>query len=94
MSVEIVDNPDRHRYEAHVDGAIAGYAEYDEHNDFVAFPHTEVGKSYQGMGIANSLVRRAADDLRAKGGKAYPLCPYVTTWFTKHPEYDDVLYQP
>lgn len=94
MSVQIVDNPDRSRYEAQEDGTVVAYVEYDRHEDFTAFPHTEVSRGHQGQGLAGMLVRQAMDDIRESGDKAYPLCPYVKTWFDKHPEYGDILYQP
>ncbi|GAA4898525.1 hypothetical protein LX16_0922 [Stackebrandtia albiflava] len=94
MTVEITDNPDRQRYEAHVDGRLAGFTEYDRHDEYTVFPHTEVGGDFRGMGVAGALVRAAADELRASGGRAYPLCPYVKSWFDKHPEYQDVVYTP
>jgi predicted GNAT family acetyltransferase len=93
MSAEIVDNPDRSRYEARVDGAVAAYLEYDRHEHFTAFPHTEVNRAYRGQGLGSMLVRQALDDVRESGDKAYPLCPYVKSWLGKHPEYDDVLYR-
>jgi uncharacterized protein len=38
-------------------------------------------------------VRHALDDLRVKGAKAYPTCPFVDRWMQRHEEYEDLRYQ-
>jgi predicted GNAT family acetyltransferase len=94
MSVTIVDNPERNRYEAIIEGEVAGFSEYEKRQDFVVFPHTEVNKSYRGMGIADRLVQRAVDEVHGVRGKIYPLCPFVKSWLDKHPEYEYLRYEP
>lgn len=70
MSVQIVDNPDRSRYEAQEDGRVVAYVEYDRHEHFTSFPHTEVSKDHRGQGLGGMLVRQAMDDVRESGDKA------------------------
>lgn len=59
--------------------------------DTVNINHTFVHSSLGGQGIAGELLESAAADLRAQGKKAVPTCSYAIKWFSKHPEYNDVL---
>ena len=56
--------------------------------------HTEVDPSLGGQGIAGKITQAVADDLREKGLKAELSCSYSIKWFSKHPEYADVLADP
>ena len=56
--------------------------------------HTEVDPSLGGQGIAGKITRTVADRLREKGLKAELTCSYSIRWFSKHPEYEDVLTDP
>lgn len=94
MSVEVIDNPDRSRFEARIDGEFAGFTEYDKRETFTVMPHTEVDDAHRGQGVAGALVRTALDEMRAAGQKIEPQCAYVRTWLRKHPEYDDMVYRP
>ncbi len=49
--------------------------------------HTFVDPSLRGRGIAGELVRRAADEILASGGRIGATCPYAVTWLERHPEY-------
>jgi predicted GNAT family acetyltransferase len=42
MTVTVTDAPELSRYEAHVDGKLAGFATYRRKGDVVVFLHTEV----------------------------------------------------
>ena len=56
--------------------------------------HTEVDPSLGGQGIAGKITRFVADSLREKGLTAELSCSYSIRWFSKHPEYADVLEDP
>jgi predicted GNAT family acetyltransferase len=85
------DNPDLHRYEAVVDGEVAGFALYERIEGLIAFVHTEVDEAYAGRGIATVLVQRSLDDVRGKDLTVRPVCPFYKDYFDKHPEYADLL---
>src|SRR6476661_2240085 len=61
-SPEVADAPEHSRYEARVDGILAGVAEYRDHGDERAFTHTEV--TLEGRGVGGALARTALDDVR------------------------------
>jgi hypothetical protein len=46
---------------------------------------------YEGQGIASTLAKTVMDDARERGRTVVPLCPYISKWLEKHPEYDDVV---
>ena len=56
--------------------------------------HTEVDPSLGGQGIAGKITQYVADSLREKGLTAELSCSYSIRWFSKHPEYADVLEDP
>ena len=90
--VETSHNPAEHRYEAHIDGELAGFAEYQMTDKLVVFTHTEVGDAYEGRGIGSALARYALDAVRAEGRhEVLPLCPFIKGWIGKHPDYQDLV---
>lgn len=86
-------NPQASRYEAHVDGELAGFAEYQPTDTLVVFTHTEVDERFEGRGVGSALARFGLDDVRAAGTrKVLPLCPFIKRWIDKHPDYVDLVY--
>ncbi len=87
-AVEVRHNPDAHRYEGYVDGALAGFAAYTESDSMIAFDHTEVDGAFEGRGVGSAIARFALDDVRRVGGRrVLPSCPFIRAWITKHPDY-------
>ena len=91
VDVVVRDNPGEQRYDLLVDGERAGRLEYRRGGANVALTHTEVDRSFEGQGLAAKLVAAALDDLRARGLKVVPVCPYVTAYLRRHPEQRDLL---
>ncbi|KQW50907.1 acetyltransferase [Nocardioides sp. Root1257] len=92
--VETSHNPAEHRYEAHLDGELAGFAAYDLTDRVIVFTHTEVEPKFEGHGVGSALARFALDDVRATGTRrVLALCPFIKGWIEKHPEYEDLLHR-
>ena len=90
--VETSHNPAEHRYEAHLDGELAGFAEYQLTDKLIIFTHTQVESKFEGKGVGSSLARFALDDVRATGTReVLPLCPFIKGWIGKHPDYQDLV---
>jgi predicted GNAT family acetyltransferase len=89
--VTVVDNKERHRFEAHLDGALAGILTYTVQNDVVMMPHTVVEPQFEGRGIGGKLAKAALDDAREQGQKVAPLCPFIAAYIEKNPEYTDLV---
>lgn len=91
MSVEVVDNSGESRFEVHVDGKVAGFADYRLLPTKIVFTHTEVLPDYEGKGMASRLVKTALETSRATGLRVVPLCPYVKDYIERHPEFADLV---
>ena len=85
------DNPELQRYEAIVDGKLAGSILYRELDDTLILVHTEVEEGFEGQGIGSRLIAATLDDIRARGLRMRPLCPFVKAYLERHPEYDDLI---
>ncbi len=92
--IVVRDNPPEARYEAVIDGAVAGISQYETRDGAVTFTHTIVLPDWEGQGVASQLVRHALDDVRERGLAAVPECPYVAVWIRRHPEYADLVPEP
>ncbi|MCP2339818.1 GNAT family N-acetyltransferase [Actinomadura rupiterrae] len=93
MSRNVTDDRDQSRFEITVDGALAGFAEYELRGDgkTVVFTHTEVFPEFEGQGVGGTLARGALDDVRAAGREVVPLCPFIRSWIQRHPDYQNLL---
>ena len=83
-------NPEKHRYEAHIDGELAGFVQYQPLGGLVTFTHTEVDDKFEGKGVGSALARFALDDVtRRRHPPGAAACPFIKRWIEKHPEYAD-----
>ncbi len=53
--------------------------------------HTETPVAARGRGIASRLVAGALDEVRRRGLKIVPRCPFVSAFLAKHPDYRDLV---
>lgn len=89
----VTDNPAAKRFEAHLDGELAGIAEYQLTDELMVFTHTEVEPAFEGRGVGSALARTALDQLRTEGTrKALAVCPFIKGWIQRHPEYLAITY--
>jgi uncharacterized protein len=88
---EVVDNPSELRYELLVDGERVGLIRYRRQPDALVLVHTEVDPEREGEGLGNTLVKGALDDLRSRGLKVVPVCPFVAAYIRRHPDYADLV---
>jgi len=89
--VVVSDNPAELRYELHVDGELVGEIRYLRRHDAIVLVHTEVDPDREGEGLATELVRGALDDIRTRGLRVVPYCPFVAAYILRHPEYEDLV---
>jgi predicted GNAT family acetyltransferase len=92
MDLTVVDNVDEQRFEARAGDAVAGFVRYRRTPEGVVAAHTEVDDAYEGQGVGSTLVRGMLDELRARGEKVVPQCPFVRSFLSKHSqEYGDLV---
>jgi predicted GNAT family acetyltransferase len=88
----VADRPDELRYEIlDDDGELAGFVLYRREPGVIDLVHTDVDPRWEGRGVGAALVRGALDDLRARGLKVRPTCPFVRAYLSRHPEYGDLV---
>lgn len=91
QDVVVTDSPEHRRWEARVDGALAGVAVYRRDGGVITFVHTEVEPTFEGRGIGGALARTSLDAARAQGLRVVASCPFYEAWIDKHPAYQDLL---
>jgi predicted GNAT family acetyltransferase len=89
--VQVIDDPDTQRYTIWVQGERAGFAQYSHQPGRYVFTHTEVDDRYEGQGLGSTLAEAALDDVRAKGERVVPLCPFIASYIDRHPAYADLV---
>lgn len=85
------DEPARSRYEARVDGVLAGVAAYTRADGVITFTHTVVEEAFEGQGVGGDLARTALDAARADHLAVVPRCSFIAGWINRHPDYADLV---
>jgi len=86
----VTHNEEAQRFELLVDGyrALTTYRRFPGR---IVLVHTEVPQPLEGQGVAAKLTRVALDFARVHHLRVVPLCPYVSSFIRKHPEYQDLV---
>ncbi len=87
----IIDAEAEGRYEARLEGDLAGFLDYVVKRGRIALIHTEVLPAHRGQGIAAQLARFALDDARRRGLGVIASCPYVRAYVQHHPDTHDIV---
>jgi uncharacterized protein len=87
----VCDNQAASRFEICLDEAVVGYLSYARDGDVLTAIHTEIDDAYAGRGLASQLVRTVLDLSRNTGLLVRPVCPFVSAYIARHPEYRDLV---
>ncbi|MES1991679.1 MAG: GNAT family N-acetyltransferase [Pseudomonadota bacterium] len=90
MTDDARDVSERHRFELVVEGVTA-FAEYRFFTGGIEFYHTIVPEALGGKGVGSRLVKSVLDQVRARGLKVNPTCPFFDAYIKKHSEYQDLV---
>ncbi|MBG0565757.1 GNAT family N-acetyltransferase [Actinoplanes aureus] len=92
MTFTVTDVPERERFEARDEaGTLAGVVTYQLTGNIVVYTHTKVIPEFEGQGLGSLLARAVMDDARTKERTVVPMCPFLSGWLDKHPEYEKLV---
>jgi len=86
MSTVVSRNHELSRFDIHVDGELAGFADYKLKDGVIVFPHTEIDPKFGGKGLGTTLIEFALNEIAQENLSVEPLCPFVSKYIGKHPE--------
>ncbi len=92
--LRIVDDPDTKRFRAWLGDELAGYSEYEAEPGRIVFTHTVVRPKFEGRGIGSRLAKFAVDEVRGRGLRITPICPFVRAYLEGHRDYDAIVDYP
>lgn len=87
---EVIDRPERSRFELLVDGHIA-FAAYRRDGDVLTLTHTIVPQALAGHGIGTALISGVLKQVRARQERIVPECAFVVAYLEKHPDERDLV---
>jgi uncharacterized protein len=86
MSPQLVDNPERSRFELFAGDDLLGWVEYRPAGKSTIIAHTEAAEPHQGEGVGGQLVRSALEAVSAQGQWAIAVCPFAEAYIRNNPE--------
>lgn len=85
------DNKREQRFEMALGEGKTAFIRYAETGEgMVELTHTEVPEEFEGKGIGSKLVRGTFEILREENLQMMPLCPFITAYLQRHPEYQSL----
>ena len=90
MTAPIHDNAARSRFELEADG-VTVFMNYRLSGSVISLDHTETPVAARGRGLASQLIEAVLDEVRSRGLKIVPRCPFVRAYVERHPEYRDLV---
>ena len=86
MNIVVSRNYALSRFDIHVDGELAGFADYKLHDQTIVFPHTEIDPKFGGKGLGTTLIEYALNEVAKENLSVEPVCPFVSKYIGKNPE--------
>jgi len=93
-SIVVRDDPAASRYEALVDGELAGFSDYHAQPGLITVMHTEVDPAFEGRGVGSTFVKLMLDDIRRRDARVLAVCPFVRAYLRRHSEFHDLVWKP
>jgi predicted GNAT family acetyltransferase len=92
MSTDLhtVRDEERSRYEGSLDGEVVSVLAYVRRGDLLDLVHTATEPAYRNRGLASEVTRAALEDVRRRGEKVHPSCPFAVEFLDDHPEFADL----
>jgi predicted GNAT family acetyltransferase len=90
MSTDVIDRPDKSRFELPVEGEVA-VAYYRADGNRLTLTHTEVPQHLSGQGVGSRLAKGVFEALKGSNRRAVAKCPFMASYAARHPEYAALL---
>ncbi len=82
--IEVVDAPDRSRFEALEDGKLVGVCDYRRSEGSISLDRVEVIPAQRGRGIGDQIVERVVAAARAENLEIIPRCWFAADWLKRN----------
>lgn len=89
--VTVSDHLGEERFVLLVDGEPAGLLDYHLHGRVFRAIHTEVDPAFSGQGLGSVLIGHVLAEVRRRGLRVQPSCPFVASYVARHPDVADVV---
>jgi predicted GNAT family acetyltransferase len=90
MPAAVRDNSARSRFELEA-GGVTVFMNYQLSGQVISLDHTETPVAARGRGLASRLTEGVLQEMRRRGLKIVPRCPFVRAFVDRHPEYRDLV---
>lgn len=88
--VETSRDESRSRYEGRVDGEVVTVLDFVRDGGVLVLTHTGTDPAQRGRGLASAVTEAALHDVRRRGEKVRPSCPFAADFLDQHPEFADL----
>jgi predicted GNAT family acetyltransferase len=82
--LEIVDVPDRRRFEVRVGSRVVGHTRYARSGQAITLVHTEVDPDQEGKGIGSRLAAAVLEDVIGQDLAVVVRCPFIGAYVRRH----------
>jgi predicted GNAT family acetyltransferase len=90
MPDAVVDRVDRARFELDLGSGVA-FIDYRREGTVLVLTHAEVPAALGGRGAGSRLARATLDEVRRRGERVVPRCPFIARFIERHPDYADLV---
>ena len=81
---------ERSRYEGALDGEVVTVLDFVREGAVLTLTHTGTEPAFRGQGLASAVTEAALADIRNRGEKVRPSCPFAAAFLRDHPEFADL----
>jgi uncharacterized protein len=82
--LEIVDVPERSRFEARLGPTLVGFSQYHARDGAIDLVHTEIDPGFEGRGFGNKLAAAVLADVIGRGLAVTVRCPFIAAFIRRH----------
>jgi uncharacterized protein len=82
--LEVVDVPERSRYEARLGAQLVGFSQYSAREGAIDLLHTEIDPGFEGRGFGNKVAKTVLADAIGRGLAVTVRCPFIAAYVRRH----------